>query len=79
MKPKAVVKHAAEEGLLGAFFRIAKATYAAAAFAACIQRERERGLVQESCRIVIVFDFDAVIAVIARTVRRSQRVLPQKI
>ena len=71
MKPKAVVKHAAQEVLLGAFFRIAEATYAATAFAACIERERERSLVQKFCRIVIVLDLDTVITVVTRAMRRS--------
>ena len=79
VEPNAVVKHGAKEGLLRSLPGITKATYAAAAFAARIQRERERCFVRESRWIVIIFDLDTVIAVISRPMRRSQCVLAQKI
>ena len=46
-------------------------------FAACVTGQRERGFVEQPFRVIVVFDLNALVGVIADTVRLAQSVRPQ--
>src|SRR5579863_347956 len=77
VEPQTVVKHEAQEILLGSLGGIARATHATAVFTSHIAGEREGGLAQEVLRMVVVFDLKAIVGVIPNPTGSVQRIFAQ--
>lgn len=77
MKPPPVVKHEAQEVLRRTVFS-SSASYARAAFATVIPRERKCHSVQWSMKVLVILPLNTVIFVVARPVQ-THRVLPKSI
>ena len=74
MEPEAVVFHESKEALLGSALPVAETTHSTAALTSRIECESERGLIHQPGWIVVVFDLDAVIGVIADSIFVTQSI-----
>src|SRR5229473_2572886 len=77
IEPQAIVEHVSQEALLGPLRGVASAADAAAVLASHVAGEREGRLIKEPLLVVVIFNLDAVVRVIADTARRIQRILTQ--
>src|SRR5690349_6621993 len=79
VEPQTVVNHVAEETLLRTLRGIPGAADSAAVFTSHITSQRKCSLADNSFRVVVVFDLNTVVRVIAHAARRVQRVLTQHV
>src|ERR1700686_5450533 len=74
IEPEAVVEHIAKKALLGTLRRITGTADTAAMFTSHVAGERERGFVQESFRIVVVLDLNAVVRLDAHAIEEPRSI-----
>src|SRR6266853_3403761 len=79
IEPESVVEHIAQKALLRTLCRITGAADTSTVLTSHIAGERECRFVEKSFGVVVVFDLNAVVRVIAHTTRRVQRILAQSV